>query len=84
MMPRNMRSARAHVLAEVAAKGRLSFARRFLGKIVEIVSESDSRCCGRTSEYLPCEAKGPAPRRSLANVLVTKVNCDGSLEGIVR
>ena len=54
------------------------------GKTVEVVSEEDGACSGRTSEYLHCRASGQAPRKSLVNVFVTKVHHDGSLEGIVR
>ena len=83
-VPGGVRSARAHELADAAAELRYAFARRFYGKTVEVVSEEDGACSGRTSEYLHCRASGQAPRKSLVNVFVTKVHHDGSLEGIVR
>lgn len=83
-IPPGVRKQRAHELSEVAADCRYAYARRFYGKVVEIVVESESECVGRTSEYLPCTAKGTAPRKSVAPVFVTKVHHDGSLEGTIR
>ena len=75
---------RAHQLADVAAKNRYDFARKFLGKIVEIVVEDADSCSGWTSEYLPCNANIPAVRKSIVKVAVTKVHHDASLEGLIR
>ena len=83
-IPPDIRMERAHELREVAADCRYAYARKFFGKVVEIVVESETKCVGRTSEYLPCTAKGTAPRKSVAPVFVTKVHHDGSLEGIIR
>ena len=76
-----IRSARAHRLASLAAAKRESFAKKFIGRTVEIAVEGDRHCTGWTSEYLCCSAVGTAPRRSLVKIFVTKVHGDGSLEG---
>lgn len=71
VVPKAIRSARAHKLTELVRQTRASFARRFIGKTVGIIVESDVKCQGWTSEYLPCEAIGIAPRKALVNVIVT-------------
>ena len=76
-----VRSARAHRLASLAEAKRETFAKKFIGRTVEIAVEDDRRCSGWTSEYLRCNAVGTAPRRSLASIFVTRVNGDASLEG---
>ena len=76
-----VRSARAHRLASLVQAKRETFAKKFIGRTVEIAVEEDRRCSGWTSEYLRCRAVGTAPRRSLVKIFVTKVHGDGSLEG---
>lgn len=78
---RSIRSRRAHSLAELAAAKRLKFAKRFIGRTVEVVSEQDSGCSGWTAEYLYCRSVSPVPRKSLAKIFVTKVHRDATLEG---
>ena len=65
----------------MAEAKRTTFAKKFIGRTVEIVVEDDRRCSGWTSEYLRCHAVGTAPRRSIARIFVTKVHGDASLEG---
>ena len=76
-----VRSARAHRLASLAEAKRVTFAKKFIGRTVEIAVEGDMHCSGWTSEYLSCRAVGIAPRRSLVKIFVNKVHGDGSLEG---
>ena len=80
MLP-SIRSARAHNIMEKGNSNRYAYAQQFFGKVVEIVSESEDECYGRTDEYLWCKAIGSAPRKSLVRVLVNKVHHDGTLEG---
>jgi len=80
-VPKDVRSARAHLLAEQMQRKRLQFARRFLRKEVEIVVERDGRAEGWTGEYLRCKAAGPAPRKSRVRIVVTHVHGDATLEG---
>lgn len=80
---RKIRSQRAHSLAELAAAKRLKFAKRFIGRTVEIVSERDSECSGWTAEYLYCRSVSPVPRKTLAKIFVTSVHRNAMLEGRV-
>ena len=80
---RKIRSQRAHSLVELVSAMRLKFAKRFIGKTVEVVSEHDSECSGWTAEYLYCKSVSPVPRKTLVKVLVTSVHRDATLEGRV-
>ena len=82
-VPRHVRSARAHRLAALVDERRLRYARRFLGRIVEIVVESETETVGWTGEYLRCRSVVPVPRKSRAQIKVTHVGDDASLEGRV-
>ena len=82
-VPKELRRERAHILAGVGASKRLAFAKRFLGKIVEIVVEHESKCEGWTGEYLFCKANGTAERKSKVKVAVNRVHSDATLEGRV-
>ena len=88
-LPHYVRHARAHEIAAAALEKRRSFARRFMGRKVEIVVEDQKALGGWTSEYLWCEvgetrarnisAGHPekyAPRRSRLAVAVRAVNGD--------
>ena len=75
-VPRPMRSARAHEISNDIRTARERFAVTFVGKTVEIVVERDDKAIGWTSEYLPCETVGSAPRKSLVRVSVTRVKGD--------
>lgn len=80
---KKIRSQRAHSLAELAAAKRLKFAKRFIGRTVEVVSEQDSGCSGWTAEYLYCRSVSPVPRKTLVKILVTSVHRNAMLEGRV-
>ena len=82
-VPKEIRRKRAHILADIVSPKRLAFAKRFLGKTVEIVVEHESRCEGWTGGYLFCRANGKAARKSKAKVIVTRVHSDATLEGRV-
>lgn len=51
-LPEEIRRARARHLARLAEESRRKFAKRFIGRTVEVVVESDSALKGWTSEYL--------------------------------
>ncbi len=76
VVPKDLRSQRAHSLAHDAKAMRQIFAKSFLGKDVEVVVEDEKRIIGWTSEYLKCEATGDAPRKSLVRIRVTSVKND--------
>ena len=79
---REVRSQRAHRLATLGEAKREAFARLFLGKVVEIVSERKSVCAGWSGEYLYCKVpKTFAPRKSLVRMIVTGVMRDAVLLG---
>ena len=80
-LQRTVRSTRAHRLAGLAQAKREAFAKKFIGRTVEIVAEDERRCFGWTGEYLRCSAVGTAPRRARVRIFVTNVHGDGSLEG---
>jgi len=82
VVPRHIRSQRAHVLARLAKEARMRFASSFVGKTVEIVIEDKDKAIGWTGEYLKCEALGTAPRKSIARIHVTGAKGD-SLSGRV-
>lgn len=75
---------RAHKLADIASASRYEFARKFLGKIVEIIVEDEEECSGWTSEYLHCRGNSARARKSTAKLVVTRVHHDASLEGTFR
>ena len=79
---REVRSQRAHRLATIATAKREAFARRFVGKVVEIVVERKSECSGWSGEYLYCTIPNTAaPRKSLVRMIVTGVMRDAVLAG---
>ena len=84
VIPKSVRSARAHELSSLAGTKRLKFAKSFIGKEVEIVVEDEKKIVGWTGEYLRCEAVGIAPRKSLARIRVTKVKEDLLIGQLVR
>jgi len=69
---KSIRTHRAHELSRITDENRRIFARKFIGKTVRIVVESESRTTGWTSEYLPCEAVGIIPRKHFATIAVTQ------------
>ena len=83
-VPVKVRRARAHLLADISIANRVKFAQKFIGKMVEIVVESNDSCAGWTSEYLPCKANGFSFRKAIVKVLVTRAHRDASLEGLLR
>ena len=80
-VPRDVRSVRAHQLADLVRTKREQFARRFLGREVEIVVEGERKTEGWTGEYLRCQTVSPAPRKARARIAVAKVHGDATLEG---
>ena len=80
-VPKDIRSARAHRLADLVRTKREQFARRFLGREVEIVVEGERETEGWTGEYLRCRTVSPAPRKARARIAVAKVHGDATLEG---
>lgn len=80
-VPKDIRSARAHQLADLVRTKREQFARRFLGREVEIVVEGERKTEGWTGEYLRCRTVSPAPRKARARIAVAKVHGDATLEG---
>ncbi len=80
-LPREIRSERARKLAAFAASGRKRFARKFIGRKVEVVIEDESKCSGWTSEYLKFVPVNPAlcvnmRRKGLYRFAVTDVDAD--------
>ena len=76
-LPKDIRSARAHLLADEMRSKRRKFAKTFIGKTVEIVVEDENTGRGWTGEYLPCEPiSGSFVRKSVVRVFVTKTKDD--------
>ena len=74
---KDIRSARARLLADDMRSKRRKFAKTFIGKTVEIVVEDEKTGRGWTGEYLPCEPlSGSFVRKSIARVFVTKTKGD--------
>ena len=74
---KDIRSARARLLAAEMRSKRRKFAKTFIGKTVEIVVEDEKTGRGWTGEYLPCEPlSGSFVRKSIARVFVTKTKDD--------
>ncbi len=63
-LPPEVRSARAHELADAVDAARTDFAKRFKGRVVEVIVERQSTLAGWTSEYLWCEV-GESKAKSL-------------------
>ena len=80
-VPRDVRTSRARRLAAFMAERRLAFARRFLGRTVEVLVERAPKAEGWTGEYLRCRTVSPVPRKALVTLRVTRVHGDGSLDG---
>lgn len=80
-IPNAVRAARARQLVRLMEEKRVRYARRFIGREVEIVVEDGERAEGWTGEYLRGRALSPAPRKSAVRVTVTRVLADGTLEG---
>ena len=76
-LAKNIRSARARLLADDMRSKRRKFAKTFIGKTVEIVVEDEKTGRGWTGEYLPCEPlSGSFVRKSVARVFITKTRDD--------
>ena len=76
-LPKDIRSARARLLADDMRSKRRKFAKTFIGKTVEIVVEDEKTGRGWTGEYLPCEPlSGSFVRKSIARVFVTRTKDD--------
>jgi len=75
-VPHDVRSARAHELANIVKTKRSSFAKSFIGKTVEVVVESEDSCAGWTGEYLRCKAVGMNQRKSAIKMVVVNAHGD--------
>ena len=76
-LPKDIRSARAHMLADVIRSKRTAFAKSFIGKTVEVIVEDAKTGRGWSGEYLPCEPViDTHQRKSLIRVCVTKAKDD--------
>jgi threonylcarbamoyladenosine tRNA methylthiotransferase MtaB len=85
-IPKDIRSARAKQLAEIAERERKRFKRGFIGKQVEVLIEDKKKSAGWTSQYLWFERSRPllknAPkRREIATFTVNEVK-NGILRGV--
>lgn len=81
-IPPETRRARAREIETIGAENRLHFASRLVGQTVTVCIEKDGN--GRTDEYLRCNLRGAAARRSLALAKVEKYSVrDGSLSAII-
>jgi threonylcarbamoyladenosine tRNA methylthiotransferase MtaB len=85
-IPKDIRSARAKQLAEIAERERKRFKRGFIGKQVEVLIEDEKKSAGWTSQYLWFERSRPQPenspkRREIATFKVDEVK-NGVLRGI--
>ena len=77
IVPKNLRSSRAHELSKLIQSKRKSFAKSFLGQTVEIVVEDEKSGQGWTSEYLTCKpTSGTYTRKSAVRVLITRIEGD--------
>lgn len=80
-VPRAIRSERARKLAAFAAAGRKRFAKKFLGREVEVVVEDEQKGSGWTGEYLRFKPVNSAlcaasRRKGLYGFVVTEVDGD--------
>jgi threonylcarbamoyladenosine tRNA methylthiotransferase MtaB len=80
---KEIRRARARELAGISSRALARYAKKFVGRAVDIVIEDKNSAAGWTGEYLWCEAVGaqPPPRKSIANVHVISAGADGKLKG---
>jgi threonylcarbamoyladenosine tRNA methylthiotransferase MtaB len=85
-VPKSIRSQRARSLAQLAAANRLKFAKRFVGRTVDVIIEDEEKSAGWTSHYLWFEALNrpsqPPARKSLAKFKVTAADGD-TLRGTI-
>lgn len=81
-IPPETRRARVREIETIGAENRLHFAKRLVGQMVTVCVEKDGN--GRTDEYLRCNLRGTAVRRSLALAKVENYSIrDGSLSAII-
>jgi threonylcarbamoyladenosine tRNA methylthiotransferase MtaB len=85
-IPKDIRSARAKQLAEIAERERKRFKRGFVGKRVEVLIEDERKSAGWTSQYLWFERSRPqsrnAPKRREIAVFTVGEIKNGVLRGI--
>ncbi len=62
-VPLPVRSERSHELADIADRKRNVYARKFIGKVVDVVVEDMKTCGGWTDEYLWCSIGRGAAKR---------------------
>ena len=74
VVPKHLRSARAHKLSKLIQSKRESFAKSFLGQTVETVVEDEKSGQGWTGEYLTCKpTSGTYKRKSAIRMLITRI-----------
>ena len=88
---KELRHARARELADIGSESRRRFAKRFVGRTVEVVVENNSPVSGWTGEYLWFEVQNPTvcpiagrisgPRRKQKTTFKVKSAHDGRLFG---
>ena len=66
---KKVRSSRAHALAELAREKRKAFAKKFVGRRVEVLIEDAAHGAGWTSEYLWFKGTGTCERKRLVSAL---------------
>ena len=78
VVPKNIRSTRAHELSRLVLEKRKSFAKSFLGQTVEIIVEDEKSGQGWTDEYLACKQTTfeTHKRKSAVRMLVTRTEGD--------
>lgn len=84
IIPRDIRRARARELSGISARALARYAKKFIGRTVEIIIEDKHSAAGWTGEYLWCEATGTQPppsRKSIAKVHVISAGTGGKLKG---
>ena len=80
-LTKDIRSVRAHKLADIIRSKRRAFAKSFIGKTVNVLVEDAKTGRGWTDEYLPCEpVVGTHQRKSLIRLFVTRTK-DETLYG---
>lgn len=86
-IPHEIKAARARELSKVAAEKRRIFAKKFLGREVEVVIENKKTCTGWTGEYFSCEIVNHQRDRSLERKDLVKVHImdarDDKLKGVI-
>ena len=86
IVPRNLRSSRAHELARMSRETRKTFAQAFVGQLVDVVIEDETRRLRWTGEYLRCKVLvgTPVKRKDLVSIRVKRADEDTLIGQLVR